>query len=171
MAPTEGSLIFVRAFLNSLFGEKCWSVIAGPGTGSMASIAFGRQIPRMRPLKNPMLSEMEKEFEGEKRIFIKDAAWTLEYKGRLICTNEDSNDLDGPVVSGLRNLVGKEVMSARLIGKLGEFEVIFGDGYVLRVLHTKINDDADCYSLFDSERAITLSEDGRVVVEDEEGGG
>lgn len=168
MGVTDGSMGPVEMFLRLLPGKNCWSIIAGPGTGSMVSIALGRQIPRQRPIKNPTLSALQREFDGEFKVFIQDADWRLEDRGEAICSNEDTNDADGPMLSGLNRLVGKTVVSAAPLGKGGDFELIFDENLRLLVLcasSSDASDDGANYSLHDLEKVVAVIGNGQVVVE------
>ena len=50
--------------LNKLVGEECWGVVGGAGTGSVISLAFGKQFPRNIPLKNPYVTEVVRNYES-----------------------------------------------------------------------------------------------------------
>lgn len=67
----------VNSFFDALIGKRCWSIIAGPGTGSMASLAFGEKIRRSRPLRNPTLSSDQRELDGEFVVFVKGSEWSM----------------------------------------------------------------------------------------------
>lgn len=168
MGVTDGSMDPVEMFLRVLPGKNCWSIIAGPGTGSMVSIAVGRQILRQRPIRNPTLSALQREFDGEFKVFIQDADWRLEDRGEAICSSKDTNDADGPMLSGLNRLVGKTVLSAAPLGKDGDFELMFDENLRLLVLCASTADasgDGANYSLHDLEKVVSVLEHGQVVIE------
>lgn len=142
-----------KALLSELVGKECWSVIAGPGTGSMVTLAFGEKIRRTRPIKNPSLSEEQRQFEGEFVVFIKDAYWCLYQCGQQLCTSNESNEIDGPLLSGLRQLVGKPIISASVIDNRGAFELANDNGFCLKISCT--NDRAENYSLHHAGQIVS----------------
>lgn len=150
MGAIDQPLPLIQAFFNALRGQQCWSVTAGPGTGSMVSISFGRHILRSRPIRNPTLSPDQCKFDGEFKIFIQETEWALKKNGDVICTNESGNDANGPMVTGLHQLVGKLVTSFVLIGETYDFELVFEGGYCLEVSCTTSSEALlHNYSLFD----------------------
>lgn len=102
----------IDEFFRGIIGQTCWSVSAGPGTGSMVALYIGEKIRRARPHKNPALSPDQREFDAEFDVFIKDAAWQVTHGDEIICTSDDSNDFGGLMLSGLKRLVGRSVASA-----------------------------------------------------------
>lgn len=171
MAVSSGGLKKIKSCLDSLILTKCWAVFAGPGTGSMVSMDFGQRVRRSVPLKNPTLSSSQREFEGEIKIFIQNAQWELLQKGTRICNSDDDNRIDGPIVSGLSRLIGKQVHTADVISHFGDLEIGFGDGFQLKITCARIAQDSDCYSLFSPRSIATLNGVGLVEIEDREQSG
>lgn len=153
-------------FFNCLIGEKCWSVIAGPGGGSMISMTFGRPIKRKWPLKNSMLSESVRSFEGELKMFVQNSDWQLEFLGDIVCDNFSDNSLGGPMVVGLENLVGTKVTSVSFIDKVYSVQIKFSNKFSLKVFCVEnVGDEISNYTVFDPGRCIAVLACGKLCVE------
>lgn len=155
----------VEDLLCAMRGEVCWSLVAGPGTGSMISMSLGRKIKRDRPIRNSYLSRIQQEYDGEYGVFIQQAAWKLKYQGNVLCTSNDSNEFGGPMLRGLKRLIGKRVHSVYFMKSTGGFKIIFEKQLSLVVRCDRLYDDAMCYSLFGPEHIIAVSEDKKVNIE------
>ncbi|MFL6710082.1 MAG: hypothetical protein ACJ8HI_17920 [Massilia sp.] len=149
MADTNRSLNAAREFFNGLIGQSCWSLIAGPGTGSMFTLALGEKFRRERPLKNQTLSLEQREFDGEFVVFVKESPWRLlDDQNRTICTCYDSNEANGPMLSGLQCLVGRSVVSASIVNENGGLTLVFGEGIRIELDGVNCIDTVESYSLF-----------------------
>lgn len=161
----EEQILLVRDLLCAMRGEVCWSLVAGPGSGSMISMSLGRRIKRDRPIRNPYLSRIQQEYEGEFKVFIQQAAWKLKYQGNVLCTSNDSNEFGGPMLRGLKRLIGKRVHSVYFMRRTGDFKIIFEKQLSLVVRCVRLYDNATCYTLFSPEQSVGIGEDKRVNVE------
>ena len=151
-----------------LVGEECWSVIAGKGTGSHVSMKVGAKIPRERPLKNPTLTEDERNFEGEFELFVTEASWRVEDAESVLCTDTDENT--GKRYAHLKGLAGRKVTSASVVFPSFDLLLEFEGGLRFCVFSTFANDseeysDYDNYIFFTQE--ATYSVDGRSEVSKE----
>jgi hypothetical protein len=127
--------------LRSLQDLECWGIVAGEGTGSRVALDFGQRIPRARPLKNPTLPEIHRQYKGEFGIFVQNCAWRLD-SGITVCTSKSPNTSDGEMVRGLQNLVGRRVVSVLVTSPAHDLVIEFSDGIKLSLF-------CDC---FDQER-------------------
>jgi len=133
----------------------------------MATMDFGKRVPRPSPIRNPVLTREQREFEGEVTFFLQHAAWRIDRYERAICSSSDTNDLKGPMLRGLRRLLNKRVASVAILGMAGDLRIEFEGGFRLLVfcIQTNADDDTDNYSVHDSERVVAMGPKGRVVVE------
>ncbi|QDG73523.1 hypothetical protein [Janthinobacterium tructae] len=142
-------------FYERLIGKDCWSIIAGPGTGSMVSFYFGGKIRRERPLKNSTLSLEQRQFDGEFVIFVKHSEWNVLHENEIICTSNDNNEKNGKMLYGLNILVGKSIVFARITNEYGGLNLEFSEGWFLNLIGIENNTDLDSYSLFHSGKLIS----------------
>jgi hypothetical protein len=151
----------LASLLARMRGEVCWSVIAGVGTGSQVSMRLGKQVPMHSPLRNPNLTDDERKFDGEFTVFIENALWTVHEKGRLLCDSDSSNMAGGPMVVGLRRLVGTCVRAIELTG-VRDLRMQFSDGLILDVVCDGSGSD-DSYTVgVAGERSITADSRGEL---------
>lgn len=156
MADGENNIGAIKKFLSCLVGKECWSIIAGPGTGSMASLAFGQKIRRSRSIRNPTLSPDQRDFDGEFLLFIKEAHWIVRNADTVICTSNDSNEAAGLMVSGLQQLVGCPLVSASLINGRGDLNLHFENGFNLQLNCQGCGGDA--YSMHQLGQTVSVVE-------------
>lgn len=148
VADIDNSVNSISYFFDALIGKRCWSVIAGPDTGSMASLAFGEKIRRSRPLRNSTLSSDQREFDGELVVFIKGSEWSIFYEKYPVCSSNDSNEINGPMLAGLQRLIGRKVVEVNITDALGGLDLFFDGALRLQLNGTVPADDFDSYSLF-----------------------
>jgi hypothetical protein len=147
VATTNECITSAKVFFDRLKGEKCWTVIAGPGSGSMAKLAFGAKIKRDRKIRNEKLTDEQREFTGEFVLFIMNTFWEIGNSKEKICNNEDSNDEDGLMLSGLNQLIGKYLISIDFLNGFCEFRLNFNDGLYLKLKSDANLDIDNNYSL------------------------
>lgn len=102
---------------------------------------FGQKIPRARPLKNPTLPEVLRQYKGEFGIFVQNCAWRLDSE-RTVCTSKSPNAKDGEMARGLQDLIGRRVVSVLVTLPTHDLVIEFSDGIKLSLF-------CDC---FDQER-------------------
>jgi hypothetical protein len=130
----------LRDAMNQLVGVKCWSVIAGAGTGSAVHFALGSPVPRAHPLRNPNLSELQRTHKGEFSLFVQ-CAWRLEARHEVLCGSTDDDANSGSMVAGLAQLVGKWITAIAVSRPIPDATVNFSDGMCLRVFCDQTNLD------------------------------
>lgn len=168
MARSKGNEIStLKRAIASLVGKSCWSIVAGRGTGSMATLAFGRRIQRSHPLKNPTLTPDEQNFDGEISLFLKDAAWRLDDSSGPICSSTDSNESGGAMLTGLRNLLNKKVDLAKIVSPAGDLTIRFDGGMTLFAfcVQTNVCDEEDNYCVFTLKRIIVVGPKGQIATQ------
>jgi hypothetical protein len=140
---------FRQQFCKEIVGQECWSIVAGEGTGTMVSIDFGHKILLHRPINNRHLPDDKRNFKGKYALFIQDAAWWVLEHGEVIGGWEDNNLNDGPMVTSLKKLVGKRVLSIDFFGKEHGFEMFFEENLMLKVRGVEYEDsDTEDYTDF-----------------------
>jgi hypothetical protein len=103
----------LRSVLDSLVGEKCWGYMANVNTGSCVSIDIGSKILRERTLRNPRISKEERLYRGEFHFYVS-CSWRLDWRGRALCGGEDDRSEQGPMMTGLREMLNRRVVSVEL---------------------------------------------------------
>jgi hypothetical protein len=162
---TGASTVFV-AHLKRLVGKECWGVIAGPGTGSTVHLSFGDRIPRIRPVRNEMLREDERRYEGELDLFI-ECAWRLERDAGVLCGSGDDGSNDGPMVQGLSHVITRVVTGTEVGEPVPDLIIQFDQGLCLRVFCDQAGATGrdDDYSLRVGDTIYGMSARGVVEVE------
>jgi hypothetical protein len=155
----------LRAALQGLVGLPCWSVVAGRGTGSVASLRFGAKIARERPLTNLHLTDDERAFTSEHGLFIQ-SAWRLDAALDVVCSWQDSNEPGGPMVSGLASLVGRTVTAFELRAPAHDLTIWFGADRRLSVFCDVLPDSSGDYTVFIPGGSISAGPVGVIDRED-----
>lgn len=93
----------VNDLLTRFIALPCWAVVAGKGTGSMVSLAFGNKIPRDSPLTNNKLADDYRHNTSDYSIFLEHASWLLEKGDLEICSCHSDNSNDGVMVNTQRS--------------------------------------------------------------------
>lgn len=122
----------LQAGVGRLVGHSPWSVVAGPGTGSVFKLNLGGRVPLPVPVRNPTLTEEERTYRGEYRLFV-ECAWRIETEEGVLCTWTDPNEVGGQMLKGLHALVGQPVTRVELAAPFLDLLVEFGGRYRLRM--------------------------------------
>src|SRR4051812_10034701 len=89
----------LREVLDNLVGKACWNIAAGINTGSHVSFDFGKKVRRVKPLKNPRISQELRQYTGEVSLFVT-CSWRLDSEVEVLCGSEDDNSEEGPMLHG-----------------------------------------------------------------------
>lgn len=147
MSQHELSQFF--SLMPQLIGLVCWNVMAG-AVGSLASLDFGAMVARDKPLPYPnvKLTPDEHKFRGEYVLYLEYCPWRLDSADAVIASWNDSNAPKGPIITGLRQLIGTKIAYAEIISPGLDLILRFENGHVLRVFpDVAERDDGDNYSL------------------------
>ena len=157
------------ADLARLKGQVCWGFVAGAGTGSLLSLSLGGRVPRKAPARNPHLTDEQRMFDGELGLFV-ECVWRLDSASEVVCGAWDDNSADGPMLVGLRRLVGRAVTAVRTEGPAFDLRVDFGDSLTLRVFSDAVNraEARDNYSLLVPGAVYTVGTRGALRKEPRE---
>jgi hypothetical protein len=139
-----------------LHSSVCWSVVAGAGTGSLVSLDFGEKIIRTKPLKNPALSDEQRNYFGENVLYI-ECAWRLQTRSEVICSSTSGNLENQSMVDGLRQIIGAHVVKVRAQLPGGDMEIIFDNGISLLIFADQSNEveKIDNYTFYSPNFIIT----------------
>ncbi|RYG64742.1 hypothetical protein EON80_18685 [bacterium] len=85
-------------------------------------------------IDNPHLTVEQQLYDGEFGLFLNDCAWELQSLGAVLCDCSDDNSKDGPMLSGLRHLVGKKLEGIEVSNPSYDAVVRFEDGLELLLL-------------------------------------
>ena len=162
-ARTPVPLETLKALVASLIGQVCWSATCGGAAGSNLMLDLGRDIPRKRPVRNRTLSDRQRHFEGEFRVFIQ-CAWRLEQADRIVCGSGDDPDPSGPMITSMKQVENSVVEHANIQSAGHDLTLRFFEGWVLRIFCDHINGDKlDMnYSIRAGESALTVGPHGRL---------
>ncbi len=128
-----------------LIGERCWFVSAGPNTGSVINLHFGKRIPRIYPgsrqSKTPRRGVI-----GSIQLFV-ECAWRLDSADSVVCGCRDSSLPDGEMLSGLSLIEGQKVMDVDLRLPSCDLSVAFANDLRLGIFCDQVNpvDQGDNY--------------------------
>lgn len=155
--------------IHQLAGLECWNITAG-AVGSMASLDLGAKILRNKPLPfyNASLSIDEHKHRGELVLYIEDCPWRLDSVDEVIASWTDSSAPNGPIVTGLKRLIGQRIESAALAHPGLDLTVHFSGGLVLRIFPDQSDpEQGDNYSLsVADERAYIVGARSLLRLED-----
>lgn len=139
----------IQERLTPLAGMVAWGCVAGVGTGSMVSLEFGEKRPRAKPVKNPRLDPLIRNYEGEWSLYIQDAAWRLDGPEEVLCSSRSSNEAGGEMLQGLHQLTDAVVTGVKLFKPGGDLLLVFSNGLKLTLFCDCMNEDeGDNYSVF-----------------------
>lgn len=152
--------------ITSLVGTQCWGFVAGEGTGSTIALDFGGKILRKRTLKNPLLTEVQRNYEAELSLIVF-CAWRLESENRIICSSTDSNHNDGPMVEGLNSLINCRITSVNVFPVSYDLILLFNNSMKLTIFcdQTNTEDMMDNYSFFTPQKVYTIEAKSIINIE------
>jgi hypothetical protein len=135
------------AALRALVGRPCWSVVAGRGNGSVVAMDLGDKLRRGQPLKNPQLSDEQRQLIGEYWLLAQ-CAWRLDAADGVVCGSADSNAPGGRKMTGLASLVGATVTAVERRSPGHDLVLWFGADRCLSIFCDATEaSDHDNYSL------------------------
>ena len=115
-------------------------------------------------MKNPFLTEEERLFDGEFWMYIQGADWKVDKNGRSICSSSNSNELEGVLVLGLKQLVGEAIEDFRL-DELSYDLVIEMSGGIRLLVSPGRSTDFDDYSIGGQGLRTFTAAQGRLISE------
>lgn len=162
------ALSLLQDRLRAVVHQPCWSVLAGPGTGSRVSIQLGTRVERPRPVRNNALTDEERRYQGYYRLFIC-CPWRLECSGGHVASWTYDNALGGPMLRGLDLMIDATVAQTELDPASGYLRLSFDNSVSLSLAGSEPEgfDTNDRYTLFEEGHPwITVSGRGRLSLND-----
>lgn len=127
-----------KALLN-IVGTPCWSIIAGEGSGSLITLAFGDKRQKTKRLSNPKLTDAQRNFDSEFEIYI-ECAWRIQSELGVICTSTSSNCAGSTMMNALDAFIGRKVLDVKLMYPAGDITIDFDNGTSLVVFADQSNE-------------------------------
>lgn len=159
----------LKEHLNELVTFSAWGIVAGAGTGSMVTINFGEKYQRARPLLNPHVDPITRDYEAHWSLFIENGSWRLESPTFVFCSSKSSNLAEDEMIKNLEHLHGAVVVNATVVEPSGDLIVCFSNQTRLLVFCDCMReDDGDNYSLFTPSRIYTVKSKGALSCENRE---
>lgn len=155
----------VNSSLSRLRGLVCWAIVAGKGTGTTIDIHFGQKIPRKQALKNTLLSEEVRLYEGEYGIFVR-CSWRIDSKSDVICGCWEDNSINGAVRRELDSLIGSTVLDFSVLKPGLDLSLELSCGKFLKLFcdQTDCDEEVDNYIIFDGNITLSVGPKSRVEV-------
>ena len=153
-----------NSLLAEFVGLECWGVTAGTGAGSHVSIDLGGKILRLKPLKNPIVSDLVRDYVSEFSVFVENCDWRLESSERVLCSSKNDNREGQEMLVGLGNLLGcvTERLESNCPGH--DLNIYFSKSIVLRLFCDSCSEEeGDNYSLFAGTLVTTIGPWGKLA--------
>ena len=146
----------VELIVERLRGLRCWTVVAGFDTGSVISLGFGRKIKRAKPLSNVALTEDERVYAAEIELTIY-CSWRLRVSEDTSCSWRDFEDEGSRVLTRLKTLVGKSVISATVQPISFDLGIEFENSLLLEVFcDINLDEGDDNYVVSDPDVTVAV---------------
>jgi hypothetical protein len=150
--------------LRALLGVECWGWMAGSGTGSMATIHFGRKIKRSKPVESKSLRDALKFYTGEYCLYLEECEWKIIADSVVLGSSASSNNREGKMLRALESLVGRRVTDLEFETDSKDFVLHFDGGCRMKIFcHTHSEETFDNYSFFVSDKIYTVTSDNEVL--------
>jgi hypothetical protein len=139
----SAGLEWLTAELHALVGQPCWSVSVGPR--ATVALELGEKLRRVQALKNPQLSEEQRQFIGEYWLLVQ-CAWRLDSADGVMCASGDGA-AGGATAIGLGSLVGRTVTGFELQMPALDLVLSFGTDRRLSIFRDRSVGDGEAYTL------------------------
>lgn len=126
----------------AIVGARCWSLIAGKGTGSRILLDFGERRLRSTALDNNRLRPDQRQYESDLSLFVS-CAWRLDLVDEVLCGWTDFDDDTGEPPEPLHQLEGRTVTNFAIAEPGADATVEFDDGLSLRIFCDVTNKQDD----------------------------
>lgn len=148
-----------RARLDMIVRRVCCGIAAGPNTGLNVDLHFGEKVQVPMPLRS---SSKGPKYDGEVNLFV-GCAWRLDGETEVICGSTDGNEVEGPMVRGLRRLEGLLATGYSLRGPALDMDLAFSGGYTMRIFCDAVNEEAgDNYGVYLNGTGLVVGPRGKL---------
>ncbi len=122
-----------------------------------------REVLRTPPLRNPSISDDQRNYEGELSLYVT-CAWRLRTTDQVLYGWTDAADDPAQLTSTLEQLVGKRVESVGIRRPAWDLTIQFEGGQILDIFsdQTSLVDEDDNYSLFTESEILTVGPRSRL---------
>jgi hypothetical protein len=137
-------------FAARLVGQECTTVTGGAGSGSVIGLGFGDRLRRIKPLRNPTLTEADRKYASEFELTIY-CGWRLRDQSAVLCGWREAGD--DRIWALLRTMRGRRVESVTVQARSQDLCVSFEGALSLDVFCdiTAQNEFEDNYTFADKE--------------------
>ena len=153
-------------YFNQLVGEKCHSVPAGRGTGSVINLNIGPQALRDKPIKNPHLSENARLYDSDFGLLIY-SCWRMTINGEIACSWRNAFDSMDKMLKELDKLCGQEIVKIELCENTYDLSLSFKNGIVLDIFCDMSDEHFgdENYTFYTPGKIITIGLNSVVEIE------
>ncbi len=151
--------------MNQFVGKVCWGVLSGPPSASHIHLYLGEKIKNEKFLPKKLPYELDK-YDGEYHLGVF-CEWRLQSNGHVITGASEPNNLDGPLVTGLKRIINKKITKVELTDDCGDLTVFFDDIYLKIFCNYTGNEDSEYFE--QDETNWFLSFRGAIVIEVQQG--
>jgi hypothetical protein len=149
--------------LLALVGEECWGVVGGEGTGSVISLSVGTQILRQKPVGNPHLSDLVRQYDSAYSLLLW-CPWRIDSDSRVVSGSHMSNANNGPMVVGSNCICGQKITAVTCSGPAFDLRLDFENQHALVVHCSAIGKDyEECYAFGTPLGHYSVSLDGELT--------
>lgn len=141
--------------LNTLKGHLCWSIIVSGGLENGASLSFGGQVARGKPLEAPTLSPEQRAFAGQYELAIAECTWRLDAEHTIVTSWSDNPDMQR---RALAYLLGVKVVDYDITWPGLDLTLYFENILALRLFcdQTDPDDSGHNYTLYTPEHRFLV---------------
>lgn len=158
----------LRLHLEEVAGRRLSRIVAGEGTGSAVDFCFSARPGELVRITPARIRSFRPSVETPYGLLVK-CAWRLDGETGVVCGGWDDNTEGGPMLTGLAQLVGREIETVDLTEPGLDLTMRFAGGLVLRVFCDQVNeaDADDNYYLFfpGGSVAVGTKSRARIVME------
>jgi hypothetical protein len=127
---------------------------------------IGAEVPRENPIRNPNLSERQRKYEGEYRIFVQ-CAWRLESSDSVLCGSGDDSAAGGEMVRVVQTILDRRILQAEVQHAALDLTLSLTGGLLLRIFcdQTDLEENNLNYSVSSGTTTVAVGPRGQIEIE------